>query len=199
MTQNNIIKNQILALFPDNNNYEITAADMRTYVEAIFNSKEEIIIKIDKMVDLISNNSNIYKDSIVAVTKDDENQSGLYVSKKDQPRSVLDLIKLSFVDSEWSKIPSNIFVDVNSDYIVQKSTEFLYIDTTNNPVQITIPNNLPDNSTIEIADFSSTFDINNVTVIDDSGANIGGNPQLVLSSKNKYIKLIKKLDRWLII
>jgi len=199
MTQNNIIKNQVLALFPDNNNYEISAADMRTYVEAIFSSKEEIVVKIEKMIDLQPNNSNIYKDSLVVVFNDNTNQSGIYLSKKDQPRTPQDLIKLSFLDNEWTKIPEKIYVNINSDYEASLSGEFIYADTTDNAITITIPNSLELNSTIEIVDSSSNFDVNNVTVIDSEGANIGGESQLVLSTKNQSLKVIKGSSQWVIV
>ena len=198
MTQNNIIKDQVLALFPDNNNYEITAEDMRTYVEAIFSSKEEVIMKIPTMNDLAANNTNIYKDSLVAVTDDNTNQSGIYVSNKDQPRSPADLTKLSFLSNEWTKIPEKIYIDVSSDYSVTLPGEFLYVDTTTNAVTITLPNALEDNSIIEIVDVASNFDVNNVTIIDDSGANIGGSVQQVLSAKNESLRVIKKDSKWVI-
>ncbi len=199
MTQNNIIRNQILSLFPDNDNYEITAQDMRTFVNAIFLNKEELVVKIEKMIDLESNNSNIYVDSLVVVFKDDTNQSGIYLSKKDQPRKPSDLIKLSFLDKEWSPIPQNIYVNINANYSVSRNNEFIYADTINNPITITIPNSLEINSIIRIVDSSSNFDVNNVTIIDDTSALIGGNAQLVLSTKNKGVELIKGSSQWVIV
>lgn len=96
MASNNNIKDQILALFPDNNNFEITAADTRTYVEAIFNDKEVVIIKIKTMNDLAANNSNIYEGSLLVVYNDtDRNNIGIYLSKVNQPASPADLIQVS--------------------------------------------------------------------------------------------------------
>jgi len=93
---NNDLKDQILALFPDNNNYEITAADMRIYIEAIFGDKEVVIIKIRNLSDLPANNSNIYEGSLVVIYSDvNSDNIGLYLSKVNQPTNPSDLIQLS--------------------------------------------------------------------------------------------------------
>lgn len=95
MTNNNL-KDQILALFPDNNNFEITAADMRTYVEAIFSDKEVVVIKIRSMSDLAANNANIYEGSLLVVYNDSNPENiGIYLSKVNQPTSPADLIQVS--------------------------------------------------------------------------------------------------------
>ncbi len=89
---NNTIKDQIIALFQDNADNEISAADMRIYIEAIFNSKEEIITKIALETDLPSSNDNIYEGSLVIIYNDGET-SGLYLSTTNQP-TFGDLIKI---------------------------------------------------------------------------------------------------------
>jgi len=102
MTNNNL-KDQILALFPDNNNFEITASDMRTYVEAIFNDKEVVIIKIKQLSDLAANNSNIYEGSLLVIYNDDDvNNVGIYLSKVNQPVLPTDLIQVSRITGAFS-------------------------------------------------------------------------------------------------
>ena len=90
---NNTIKDQVLALFQDNNDNEISAADMRVYIEAIFNSKEEVITKIALASDLASNKDGIYEGSLVIIYNDGNN-SGLYLSTINQPTLLSDLIKI---------------------------------------------------------------------------------------------------------
>ena len=96
MASSNNTKDQILALFPDNNNFEIAAADMRTYVEAIFSDKEVIIIKIKSIADLAANNANIYEGSLVVIYNDiDNNNVGIYLSTTNQPTDISELIQIS--------------------------------------------------------------------------------------------------------
>ena len=87
------LKNDILALFQDNFNNEISAQDMRTYIEAIFDEKEEPVIKIPTLAVLASNNTKIYEGSLVVVYNDLTN-TGIYLSKINQPAAVTDLWKL---------------------------------------------------------------------------------------------------------
>ena len=89
---NNTIKDQVLALFQDNANNDISAADMRVYIEAIFASKEEIIVKVATELDLPTNNTNIYEGSLVVIYNDTTN--GLYLSTINQLTSIGDLIKI---------------------------------------------------------------------------------------------------------
>ena len=98
MASNNNLKDQILALFPDNNNFEITAADIRTYVEAIFSDKEVVVIKLRNLSDLAANNANIYEGSLVVIYQDaDPNNVGIYLSTTNQPTSPSELIQVSKV------------------------------------------------------------------------------------------------------
>ncbi len=89
---NNTTKDEILALFPDNADNEISAADIRVYINAIF-EKEEKIIKIDNLVNLAANNTNIYEGSLVIFYNDTNNQ-GLYLSIVNQPELLSELIKI---------------------------------------------------------------------------------------------------------
>jgi len=98
MATNNFTKDDVLALFPDNANYEITAADMRQYVEAIFNDKEVVIVKIPTLSDLAFNNFSIYEGSLVVIYLDsDPSLIGIYMSKINQPVIISDLIQLSTI------------------------------------------------------------------------------------------------------
>lgn len=90
---NNTIRDEILGLFDDNANNEISAADMRTYINAIFASKEEIVTKISTATDLAANNTNIYEGSLIIVYNDGVN-TGLYLSPVNQPTDITELIKI---------------------------------------------------------------------------------------------------------
>lgn len=92
MASSNTLKNTILALFQDNVDNEISAADMRTFIEAIF-EKEETIIKIATEADLVPNNTNIYEGTLVAIYNEPTNQ-GLWLSTVNQPTLISELIKL---------------------------------------------------------------------------------------------------------
>lgn len=100
---NNDVKNQVLALFPDNANFEITASDMRMYVEAIFADKEVVIIKIPTASDLAFHNANIFEGSLVVIYNDStEGVVGIYMSMVNQPTLMTDLIQLSSVSGGGS-------------------------------------------------------------------------------------------------
>ena len=87
---NNTTKDQILALFEDNFDNEISAADMRVYIEAIF-EKEEKIIKVPN-IGSISAHINIYEGSLVIIYQGID--KGLYLSIINQPQVIGDLIKI---------------------------------------------------------------------------------------------------------
>lgn len=98
---NNITKDEVLALFPDNSNNEINAADMRSYVEAIFGDKEVLINKIRKMVDLAGSNADIYEGSLVVVFNDPEPEKiGIYIARQNQPVDEEDLQQISIISNE---------------------------------------------------------------------------------------------------
>lgn len=94
MASSNILKDQILELFPDNNTKEITAADMRIFVNSIFDSKEEFVQKIETADDIKLNNSKIFENSVVIIWNDYIN-NGVYISKANNPISILQLIKIA--------------------------------------------------------------------------------------------------------
>ena len=133
---NNTNKNDILSLFPDNSNNEIDAADMRSYVETIFDDKEVSIVKIDTVVNLASNNSNIYEGSLVTIWNDyNQNRIGLYLSKVNQPTLITDLIQLSSITGE----DVDGAINYTYDYII--NLDILNIpETYTNIVSITTPN-----------------------------------------------------------
>lgn len=98
---NNTTKDQVLTLFPDNNNNEINAADMRTYVEAVFDDKEVYVTKLRRITDLAGSNANIYEGSLVVVFNDPDPQKiGIYISKLNQPTVEHDLQQISIISNE---------------------------------------------------------------------------------------------------
>ncbi len=90
---NNDTRDQIIALFPDNFDNEISAQDMRTYINAIFDTKEELTVKIATATDISLYNANIYEGSMVIIFNDAEN-TGIYLSTVNQPTNISELIKL---------------------------------------------------------------------------------------------------------
>jgi len=93
---NNTVKDSILTLFPDNNTNEISAADMRTYVEGVFADKEVKVSKINTLSNLAANNANIYEGTLVVVYRDNiVGNIGLYISTVNQPTSSSELIQIT--------------------------------------------------------------------------------------------------------
>jgi hypothetical protein len=90
---NDTLKQETLVLFADNITNEISASDMRQYVENIWLKSEDKIYKINKFADLPTNNVRIFENSIVAIL-DEGLESGLYLSLSNQPidKSELKLI-----------------------------------------------------------------------------------------------------------
>ena len=98
---NNTTKDEVLALFPDNFTNDITAADMRTYVEAVFSDSEVYVNKIATLTNMPSQNENIYEGSIMIIWGDpNPNRIGLYISKINQPLVLEDLIQISSITKE---------------------------------------------------------------------------------------------------
>ena len=88
------LKNKILNLFLDNLVNDITPADMRIFVNSIFDSKENTIRKLNLITDI--NRifpTPIVKNDLVVVYDDFEN-NGIYLVQKDQP-TVNDLLLIS--------------------------------------------------------------------------------------------------------
>ena len=94
MESNNTIKDQILTLFPDNNNKEISASDMRIFVHSIFNTKEDTVVKIETADDIRDNNTRIYYNSVVIIWNDVQHK-GVYLSKANQPIDIVQLEKIA--------------------------------------------------------------------------------------------------------
>jgi len=103
MASSNTLKDQILALFPDNNNREISALDMRTFVDAVFDSKEELVIKVPTAADIKIQKLKIFEKSIVIIEEETAN-NGVYVSNVNNPISINQLTKIAdtFIGSPGS-------------------------------------------------------------------------------------------------
>ncbi len=99
MASSNPLKDQILTLFPDNNTKEISASDMRIFVNTIFNSKEELVTKVETKEDIKDNNSTIFWNSVVIIWNSLED-NGVYLSKANNPISILQLEKIADISSE---------------------------------------------------------------------------------------------------
>ena len=100
------IKNSILALFDDNLTGAISAADMRIFVNAIFDSKENEIHVFDNLSDLVSyrtnpNNFVIQKFDIIIITDSTNDtftsERGIYIALKDSPGEIpgIDVFKIA--------------------------------------------------------------------------------------------------------
>jgi len=98
MASNNNTKQIILDLFIDNVTNDISASDMRSFINSSFDTKEEIIIKIDTLNNLSANNSNIYEGSLVIIWNDKPN-NGVYLSVINQPLDINDLILIQATTS----------------------------------------------------------------------------------------------------
>lgn len=122
MTNNNT-KDIILDLFPDNNEYAISALDMRTYIEAIFGDKEVKIVKIASSQDIPFHNSNIYEESLVVIYGGPENEIGLYISTANQPLDITSLKKVAGLGSGLYSNP--LPIGNNGDILVYKSGSWI--------------------------------------------------------------------------
>ncbi len=82
----------------------------------------------------------------------------------------------------------------NTDYTSQPY-ENLSIDTSSNIVNITLPNNPPDDSRISIRDYNDTFDINKLVIKRQSGVKIMNiNEDMEVSTKGICFTLIYKAN-----
>ncbi len=138
---NNTLKDSILDLFPDNNNHEITAEDMRIYVGAIFDNKEELVIKIPNEASIPANNTKIFEASLVIVY-DDHGKTGLYVSKVNQPSTLSEMIKISSLDFDdnYRVIFTDGINDMDAGYTPQNPLSVAtkeYVDNLPKPTQLT--------------------------------------------------------------
>lgn len=119
MASSNTLKDQILTLFPDNNNKEISAADMRIFVNAIFDNKEEIVIKAIDAADMRDQRAKIFESSVVLITHAGD-ESGVYVSRANNPISLLQLDKVADL-AEGGIIPGSGLSDFMIEYIHNKA------------------------------------------------------------------------------
>lgn len=89
---NNTTEQDIVALFPDNVDNEISAESMRTAVNGIFTDRQETVVKISDFTELSILN-NIYEGTLVVVYTGQD--IGLWLSKINQPQLSADLIKIA--------------------------------------------------------------------------------------------------------
>lgn len=101
------IKDKILNLFLDNHTGDISPEDMRTFVNNIFDSKENIIRKITNHKNLIFIDYPIEIDDLVIINELNNQNSlnGLYLSTKKNPE-FKDLLLVSYDPSGLSDILS---------------------------------------------------------------------------------------------
>ena len=164
MASNNTTKQDILALFPDNTNNEITAEDLRISVENLFNDKETPILRIDRLNNLAFNNTRIYEGSLLIIYAD--NNTGLYLSKINQPLLDTDLIKIA-------EINSNIQVQEFEYIAAQDQVNFTGNDNNGKDLSLNVNNN---NVSIyrngrKILSHEFTFNNNSVILLTPSSEN----------------------------
>ena len=90
MTNNNTHQATI-DLFPDNVDNEITARDLRTGFNNVFNDTETQIVKLPSLSDLPTS-TNIYEGTLVIIYQE---EIGIYLSTRNQPQTSLGLIKIA--------------------------------------------------------------------------------------------------------
>ena len=94
MASSNTLKDEILALFPDNLVQEISALDMRNYVHGIFDNKEELIVKVETAQDIKLNKLKIFEKSLISIYNDGPN-NGLWMSTANNPIRLTQFIKIA--------------------------------------------------------------------------------------------------------
>jgi len=144
------VKNSILALFGDNVTGSISAADMRIFVNSIFDSKENEIHVFEKLSDITnyrSDSNTVYpisKFDIIVIT--DENyinnygsEKGIYISLKDSPGEN-DVFKVSSLNyDEFIKLGQTgqlISLDSNNELAWIDQTEGYFIEGAENISEI---------------------------------------------------------------
>ena len=88
---NNTTHQDVIDLFPDNVDNNISAGDMRTAFNGVFNDRSETIIKLETLGDLPL--SDIYEGTLIVVYSGAD--IGLWLSIINQPNSSSDLIKIA--------------------------------------------------------------------------------------------------------
>jgi len=96
MASNNPSLDAALALFLDNIVGDITAQDMRIFVENVFNDKEVKINKFPEFSDLFASNTEVYEHSLVTIYDPHlKDEMGLYLSLANQPTAQSQFIKIT--------------------------------------------------------------------------------------------------------
>jgi hypothetical protein len=80
------------------------------------------------------------------------------------------------------------YVDVDSNYTTN-DLEYLFVDTTNGALTITLPATPANGTRIKILDVKGNFDVNNVT-LDGNGHNVMGATTMTLDVENKEYTVI---------
>ena len=168
MASSNTLKDQVLLLFPDNNNKEISAADMRIFVEAIFDNKEELVIKATDEADMKLKKANIFENSVVLITHSGED-NGVYVSRANNPISLLQLDRVADL-AEGSIVPGSGLSDFMIEYQHNKS----YLDADYSYLNNNISNIKLKDGVTNIYDINFTYTDNNIsqTAVEEIGGQL---------------------------
>jgi len=138
---NNIIKDQTLNLFPDNVNGEITASDMRQFIDNIWWDKERKINKFKTLQDAFVYPDLYQLDLFLIVEEQNDSKNGVYVALVNQPVN----------EGEIFQVANNVKPDFNE---VQTELELLQL----NPVEGDICNVI-DNKQTYIYDGSQWIEL----------------------------------------
>ena len=157
MESSNTINDQIITLFPDNNEQEISAAYMRIFVHSIFNNKEELICKATDEADMKLNNSKIYENSVVLITHAGA-ESGVYISRANNPISLLQLDKVADL-AEGGIVPGSGL----SDFMIEYQHNKAYLDAEYNYYESNISNIKLNEGVTQIYDINFTYTNNNIS------------------------------------
>lgn len=157
MASNNTIKDQILTLFPDNNTQEISASDMRIFVHSIFGNKEELVNKATDEADMKINNTKIYENSVVLITAAGVD-SGVYVSRVNQPISLLQLDKIADL-AEGTVTPDS---DI-SNFMIKYTHDKSYLNAVYSYTGKNISNTALYDGVSQIYDINYTYSGKNIT------------------------------------
>lgn len=158
MASNNTIKDQILTLFPDNNTQEISASDMRIFVHSIFGNKEELVNKATDEADMKINNTKIYENSVVLITAAGVD-SGVYVSRVNQPISLLQLDKIADLAEELGGISGTPI----SDFMIKYTHDKSYLNAVYSYTGKNISNTALYDGVSQIYDINYTYSGKNIT------------------------------------
>jgi hypothetical protein len=137
MASNNIKKKQILNQFQDNEVGNITAENLRNFINSIFDDKEVTIKKFATLdafeASPIEDRQDIYENSLVVISNSTDIETGIYISLTNQPqtRDQLSQIANAVVSNEITNLTKT-----NTEHIAFNGQYFFEVQYKDNLIDV---------------------------------------------------------------